>query len=58
MIKFKHHDDMFKRFPRTLMNAFPEAPQWQDKAPLSDRVVIYLGYFVAGYMLALLTMGY
>ena len=54
MIKFKHHDDTFKRFPRTLMEAFPEAPQWQDEAPFADRVVIYLGCFVAGYLTALL----
>ena len=57
MIKFKPHDDTFKRFPRTLMDAFPEAPQWQDEAPLADRVVIYLGYFVAGFMVAPLNIG-
>jgi hypothetical protein len=29
-------------------------PEWQDKPQLADRVVIYLGCFVAGYLTALL----
>jgi hypothetical protein len=52
------HNDTTRRFPRTLRDAFPFAPEWQDKPPLADRVVIYLGCFVAGYLLALITLGY
>jgi len=60
MIKFKPEslNDTTRRFPRTLQEAFPSVPEWQDKPPLADRVVIYLGCFVAGYLLALLTMGW
>lgn len=47
-------NDTTRRFPRTLSEAFPSAPEWQDEAPLADRVVIYLGCFVAGYLTALL----
>ena len=54
MIKFKHHDDTFKRFPRTLMEAFPEAPQWQDEAPLHDKVLYAVGLFTLGFLTALL----
>jgi hypothetical protein len=48
------HNDTTRRYPRTLGEAFPSAPEWQDEAPLADRVVIYLGCFVAGYLTALL----
>jgi len=51
MIKFKHHDDTFKRFPRTLMDAFPEAPQWIEPTPLHEIVLYGLGLIT----LALLT---
>ena len=51
MIKFKHHDDAFKRFPRTLMDAFPEAPQWIEPTPLHEIVLYGLGLIT----LALLT---
>ena len=51
MIKFKHHDDTFKRFPRTLMDAFPEAPQWVEPMPLHEIVLYGLGIIT----LALLT---
>jgi hypothetical protein len=51
-------NDTTRTFPRTLREAFPSAPEWQDKAPLADRVVIYLGCFVAGYLLCLITLGY
>ena len=58
MIKAPSPDnDTTRRFPRTLSEAFPSAPEWQDEAPLADRVVIYLGCFVAGYLLALLIGG-
>ena len=60
MIKFKPEslNDTTRKFPRTLSEAFPSAPEWQDEAPLADRVVIYLGCFVAGYLLCLITLGY
>ena len=51
MIKFKHHDDTFKRFPRTLMEAFPEEPQWIEPTPLHEIVLYGLGLIT----LALLT---
>ena len=51
MIKFKHHDDTFKRFPRTLMEAFPEAPQWVEPMPLHEIVLYGFGLIT----LALLT---
>ena len=52
------HNDTTRRFPRTLRDAFPSNPEWQDEAPLHDKVVIYLGCFVAGYLLCLITLGY
>jgi hypothetical protein len=60
MIKFKPEslNDTTRRFPRTLRDAFPFAPEWHDRTPLADRVVIYLGCFVAGYICALVAMGY
>ena len=56
MIKFKpeYLNDTLRKYPRTLAEAFPTAPAWQDDPPLSDRVVIYLGCFVAGFLTALL----
>ena len=54
MIKFKHEDNTFKRFPRTLMDAFPSAPKWQDKPHMADRIIVYLGCFVAGFLTALI----
>jgi hypothetical protein len=54
MIKFKHEDDTFRTFPRTLMEAFPDAPEWQDKPHMADRIIVYLGCFVAGYLTALI----
>lgn len=54
MIKFKHHDDTFKQFPRTLMEAFPSAPEWQDRTPLHDKVLTYLCAFSTGFLVALL----
>ena len=51
MIKFKHHDDTFKRFPRTLMEAFPKEPQWVEPMPLHEVVLYGLGLIT----LALLT---
>jgi hypothetical protein len=60
MIKFKPQDlnDTPRRFPRTLQEAFPSSPEWQDKPHAADKVIGYLACFVAGYLLALLTMGY
>lgn len=60
MIRFKpeYLNDTTRRYPRTLQEAFPSAPEWQDKPLLADRVMMYLGCFVAGYLLALITMGY
>ena len=51
------HNDTTRTYPRTLREAFPSCPQWQEEPPLVDRVVIYLGCFVAGYLLALITTG-
>lgn len=60
MIKFKPQDlnDTTRRFPRTLQEAFPSAPEWQDKPHMVDRIIVYLGCFVAGYLLCLITLGY
>lgn len=59
MIKAPSPDnDTTRRFPRTLQDAFPSSPEWVDKPPLADKVVVYLGCFVAGYLFALITMGY
>jgi len=58
MIKAPSPDnDTTRMYPRTLQEAFPSVPEWQDKPQLADRVVIYLGCFVAGYLLALITTG-
>jgi hypothetical protein len=51
MIKFKFHDDNFRQFPRTLMDAFPEEPQWVEPMPLHEVVLYGLGLIT----LALLT---
>jgi hypothetical protein len=59
MIKAPNPDnDTTRRFPRTLSEAFPSAPEWQDKPHLADRIIVYLGCFVAGYLLCLITLGY
>lgn len=59
MIKAPSPDnDTPRRFPRTLQEAFPSAPEWQEKPPLHDRVMVYLACFVAGYLTALIAMGY
>jgi len=60
MIKFKPEslNDTTRRFPRTLSEAFPSSPEWIDKPHIADRVLVYLACFVAGYLLALLTLGY
>ena len=60
MIKFKpeYLNDTTRRFPRTLADAFPLAPEWKEKPHAADKVMGYLACFVAGYMLALLTIGY
>jgi hypothetical protein len=52
------HNDTTRRFPRTLREAFPSAPEWQESPHLADKVMGYLACFVAGYLLALLTMGW
>jgi len=59
MIKAPSPDnDTPRRFPRTLQEAFPSAPEWQDKPHAADKVIGYLACFVAGYLIALITMGY
>ena len=60
MIRFKPQNlnDTPRRFPRTLQEAFPSAPEWQEKPPLHDRLMVYLACFVAGYLTALIAMGY
>jgi len=52
------HNDTTRTYPRTLREAFPSSPEWQDKPHAADKVIGYLACFVAGYLLALLTMGY
>ena len=58
MNKFKHEDDTFRTFPRTLMEAFPESPQWIEPMPLHEIVLYGLGLFVVGFITVLLVMGY
>jgi hypothetical protein len=55
MIKFKPENlnDTPRRFPRTLQQAFPHAPEWQYEAPLSDRVLMYTCAFATGFLFAL-----
>ena len=48
------HNDTTRKYPRTLAEAFPAAPAWQDEPPLSDRVLIYLCAFATGFLTALL----
>ena len=50
-------NDTTKRYPRTLEEAFPSSPEWHKKPHAADKVIGYLACFVAGYLLALLTMG-
>ena len=57
MIKFKHHDDTFKRFPRTLMEAFPKEPQWVEPMPLHEVVLYGLAAFVVAFLAILLILG-
>ena len=47
-------NDTTRKFPRTLSEAFPSAPEWQDKPPLTDKVLAYIAMYVAGYLTALL----
>jgi len=59
MIKFKPENlnDTPRRFPRTLYEAFPQAPNWEQAPttpPLSDRVLMYTCAFAAGFLFALL----
>ena len=60
MLKFKPEslNDTTRRFSRTLSEAFPSSPEWVEKPHAADKVMGYLACFVAGYLLALLTMGY
>jgi len=56
MIKFKPEslNDTTRKFPRTLSEAFPSAPEWQESPNLADKVLVYLSLYVAGYLTALL----
>jgi hypothetical protein len=47
-------NDTTRKFPRTLQEAFPSAPEWQEKPPLHDKVLAYIAMYVAGYLTALL----
>jgi len=47
-------NDTTRKFPRTLSEAFPSAPEWQEKPPLADKVLAYIAMYVAGYLTALL----
>ena len=57
MLKFKHHDDNFRQFPRTLMDAFPEDPKWVEPTPLHEVVLYGLAAFVVGFLAVLLILG-
>jgi hypothetical protein len=59
MISFKpeYLNDTPRRFPRTLSEAFPSCPSWQDKPPLSDRVLMYACAFATGFLTALIVFG-
>jgi hypothetical protein len=56
MIKFKpeYLNDTLRKYPRTLAEAFPSSPAWQNEAPLSDRVLMSLCAFATGFLVALL----
>jgi hypothetical protein len=56
MIKFKPEslNDTTRMYPRTLREAFPSSPQWQDEAPLHDKVLYAIGIFCIGFLTALL----
>ena len=55
MIKAPSPDnDTTRRFPRTLQEAFPAAPAWQDEPPLHDKVLYAIGLFCIGFLTALL----
>ena len=56
MIKFKPEslNDTTRKFPRTLSEAFPSAPEWQESPNLADKVLAYIAMYVAGYLTALL----
>jgi len=56
MIKFKPQDlnNTTRMYPRTLREAFPSSPEWQEKPPLSDRVLMYTCAFATGFLTALL----
>ena len=49
------HNDTTRMFPRTLREAFPAAPAWQDEAPLHDKVLYAVGLFTLGFLTALVT---
>ena len=59
MIKFKPENlnDTFRTFPRTLMDAFPDAPKWQEPMPLHEVALYGLGLFVVGFLAVLLILG-
>jgi len=56
MIKFKpeYLNDTIRKYPRTLAEAFPAAPEWQDEAPLHDKALYAIGLFCIGFLTALL----
>jgi len=55
MIKAPSPDnDTIRRFPRTLQEAFPSVPEWQQEAPLHDKVLHAVGIFCIGFLTALL----
>jgi len=56
MIKFKPEslNNTTRMYPRTLREAFPSSPQWQDEAPLHDKVLYAIGIFCIGFLTAIL----
>jgi hypothetical protein len=55
MIKAPSTDnDTTRTYPRTLREAFPFAPEWQDRTPLHDKILYAVGIFCIGFLTALL----
>ena len=55
MIKASSPDnDTIRKYPRTLRDAFPLAPEWQDETPLHDKALYAIGLFCIGFLTALL----
>ena len=56
MIKFKpeYLNDTIRKFPRTLAEAFPSCPEWEEKPHAADKALYAIGLFCIGFLTALL----